>query len=146
MTLNAFTLLLISHVLGDVIFNSSRLAVFKRTSDPLNQVLGIGFHCGIHAFFVALLLSMGDQIWVRAALLAFGIHFFIDFIRCRLEMRLFGSDRIYMNRSEFLAWLSGKRNDPKKMEGKDLWPWFLINLLDQGAHLVSLYGIALMTT
>ncbi|UCE81925.1 MAG: DUF3307 domain-containing protein [Deltaproteobacteria bacterium] len=144
MTLNTFLLLLLSHVLGDVVFTSYRLAVLKRNSEPFNQILAIGCHAGVHAFFAGLLVFVFGGLWLKAALLVLALHFLIDFLRCRTEIRLFGSDRIYVKRSELFAWISGNRQDPDKMRMSKLWPWFLIHFLDQGAHLGSLYGIALV--
>lgn len=144
MTLNTFLLLLLSHVLGDVVFTSYRLAVLKRNSEPFNQILAIGSHAGVHAFFAGLLMFVFGELWLKAALLVFALHFLIDFLRCRTEIRLFGSDRIYVKRSELVAWISGDRKDQEKMRLSKLWPWLLIHFLDQGAHLGSLYGIALV--
>ena len=142
MTLNAFVLLLISHVLGDVIFTSHRLAVLKRASGSFSQVLGLGCHSGIHALFAGLLLFVSGRLWFRAAIFVFALHFIIDFIRCRLEIRLFRPNTPYVKRSELFAWISGKNRDDDKMSISRLRPWFLINLLDQCIHLGSLYAIS----
>ena len=80
MTVNIFFLLLVSHVLGDVVFTSYRLAVLKRNSEPFNQVLAIGCHAGVHAFFAGLLVFVFGGLWLRAALLVLALHFLIDFL------------------------------------------------------------------
>ena len=82
-----FLLLLLSHILGDIIFTSHRLAFLKRASEILSQIRGLVIHSGIHAFFAGLFLFFGGGLWLKAALLVFAIHFLIDLIRCRLEIR-----------------------------------------------------------
>jgi hypothetical protein len=144
MTLNVFFFLLVSHVLGDAIFTSHRLAVLKRSPRLFDQALAIICHSGVHALFAGLLLLMLGRLWLKGALLVLALHSGIDFLRCRVEMRLFGPGRIHVKRSELIAWISGKSEDQEKMSMSKLWPWFVIHLIDQGAHLGSLYGIALI--
>ena len=144
MTLNIFFFLIVSHLLGDVVFTSYRLAVLKRSQRLSDQILAISFHSGVHALFAGLLLLILGRLWLKGALLVLAIHFSIDFLRCRVEMRLFGPGRIHVKRSELFAWISGNSGDQKKMQMSKLWPWFLIHLMDQGAHLGSLYWIALV--
>ena len=141
MTLNIFFFLLVSHVLGDVVFTSSRLAVLKRSQKLSDQILAISFHSSVHALFAGLFLLILGRLWLKGALLVLAIHFSIDFLRCRVEMKLFGSGRIHVKRSELFAWISGNSGDQEKMQMSKLWPWLLIHLMDQGAHLGSLYGI-----
>jgi hypothetical protein len=144
MTLNIFLVLLGSHVLGDAIFTSYKLAVLKRSQRLPDQVLAIGYHSSVHALFAGLLLLMLGRLWLIGGLLVLAMHFSIDFLRCRVEMRLFGPGRIHVKRSELIAWISGGSGGQEKMQMSKLWPWFLIHLMDQGAHLGSLYGIALV--
>ena len=144
MPLKPLILLLISHVLGDVIFTSYRLAVLKRNSGVFHQALAVGFHSGVHGLLAGSLLAVLGGRWLTAALLVFAVHFLIDFIRCRVEINLFGSGQLYVRRSELFAWISGKAGDPDKMNLRNLWPWLLIHILDQGAHVVSLYAISLV--
>ncbi len=144
MTLKTFFLLLISHFLGDVILSSYRLAVRKRTPGLFNQIWAVGYHSTVHAICAALLLLAFGGPWLKAALLVLVLHFFIDFLRCKVEIRLYGPGRLHVKRSELLAWISGNSKDPEKMKLSKLWPWFLIHALDQGAHLGSLYGITLV--
>jgi len=144
MALRTFLLLTTSHVLGDVVFTSYRLAVLKRNSELSNQIMAVGFHSGVHAFFAGLLLLLLGGFWFKAALLVLAAHFIVDFLRCRAEMKLFGPGRIYVKRSELTAWISGNAKDSEKMKIGKLWPWFMIHVLDQSAHLGSLYGIALI--
>ena len=101
--MNLFILLLVSHVIGDGIFTCSRLALLKRTSAIFRQVLSIGCHTSVHVFFAGLLLLLAGGPWLKAAFLLFVLHFFIDFIRSRVEVRRFGSSRLYVRRSEFIA-------------------------------------------
>ena len=140
--MNPFVLLLMSHILGDGIFTSSRLATLKRNSGILYQVLAIGCHTSIHALFAGSLLLIADRPWLKAAILVFALHFFIDFIRSRVEIRQFGPGRLYVKRSEFISWIS--RGNRELMNKSKLGSWFLINILDQGAHIVSLYAISLL--
>jgi hypothetical protein len=144
MTLTTFFLLIVSHVLGDVVFTSYRLAVLKRNSDLSNQILAVGCHSGVHGLLAGLLLLLLDGLWLKAALLVLVAHFFIDFLRCRTEIRLFGPGRIYVKRSELVAWISGNARGQEKMRISKLWPWIMIHVLDQSAHLGSLFGIAFM--
>jgi len=137
-----FTVLLIAHVLGDIIFTSHYLALAKRKASLLKQLSGLICHGGIHFFFSgALLYIIGSQ-WLKGAVGVFLLHFFIDLVRCRSEGRLFGTNRVYVKRSEFFAWIFGKDKNPDKMNTRNLAPWFLINVLDQVAHVASLWGIA----
>lgn len=142
--MHTFVLLVISHILGDMIFNSYRLAVRKRNPGIYNQALAVGGHSLLHALFACLLLGLFARSWLTAALLVFGFHFSIDFIRCRVEMGLYGANRIYVKRSELFAWVGGRAENPAKMNISNLWPWLLIHFLDQVAHLGSLYGISLV--
>ena len=144
MAINTLLLLIISHVLGDVVFTSYRLAVLKRNSVLADQILAVGSHAAVHAVFAGLFVLLIGGFWLKAALLVLVAHFCIDFLRCRTEMRLFGSDRIYVKRSELMAWVSGRAGDSEKMKISKLWPWFVIHILDQCAHLGSLFGIALV--
>jgi hypothetical protein len=83
------------------------------------------------------------KLWIKGALLVLVLHFAIDFLRCRVEVKLYGPGRIHVKRSELIGWISGKNKEAEKMNMGKIWPWFLIHLLDQGAHLGSLYGIAM---
>jgi hypothetical protein len=130
--------------LGDVVFTSYRLAVLKRNSVLSDQILAVVSHAAVHAVFAGLLLFFLGSFWLKAALLVLVAHFCIDFFRCRTEIRLFGPDRIYVKRSELVAWITGKAGDSEKMKISKLWPWFVIHILDQCAHLGSLFGIALV--
>jgi len=88
--MNPFFLLLLSHILEDGVFTSSRLARLKRDSVLFDQVLAIGWHTSIHALFAGFLLLVVGRLWMRAALLVFALHFIIDYFRCKVEIRLFG--------------------------------------------------------
>ena len=144
MTLSTFFLLVVSHVMGDAIFTSYRLAVLKRSRGLQDQLLAISYHSTIHAVFAGLFLLLLGKLWLKGALLVLALHFAIDFLRCRVEIKLYGPGRIHVKRSELRAWISGDSNTKDKMKASKLWPWFLIHLLDQGAHLGSLYGIAMV--
>lgn len=142
MTFTIFTLLFTAHLLGDVIFAFHRLSVLKRSDIFFLRLAGLTSHCAIHALFAGLLLFFSGNLWLKASILVLGAHFVIDFIRTGTEIRMFGSGDIYVKRSEFNSWVSGKNKDPDKMNMKNLWPWLSINLLDQTAHTASLYCIA----
>lgn len=144
MTLSTFFLLLMSHVMGDAVFTSYSLAVRKRSQGLWDQLLAISYHSMVHALFAGLLLLIWGKLWLKGALLVLTLHFVIDFLRCRTEVRLYGPGRIHVKRSELIGWISGKGKDPEKMKISKLWPWFAIHLVDQGAHMGSLYGIALV--
>jgi hypothetical protein len=144
MTLSTFFLLLASHVMGDAVFTSYSLAVLKRSQGLSDQLLAISYHSTVHGVFAGLFLLVLGKLWLKGALLVLALHFAIDFLRCRVEVKLYGPGRIHVKRSELIGWISGKSKEPEKMKMSKLWPWFLIHLVDQGAHLGSLYGIALV--
>ena len=144
MTLSTFFLLLASHVMGDAVFTSYKLAVLKRSQGLSDQILAISYHSAVHGLFAGLFLLVLGKLWIKGALLVLVLHFAIDFLRCRVEVKLYGPGRIHVKRSEFIAWISGENREAEKMQMSNLWPWFLIHLLDQGAHLGSLYGIAMV--
>lgn len=142
MTLKIFVLLLIAHLLGDVVFSFPRLSVAKRSNDFFRRFAGLFSHAVILGLFTGLLLLFSDSLWIKGSILVLAVHFIIDFIRTGTEIRLFGSGHTYVKRSEFTAWVSGKNISSGKMNMKNLWPWLLINLFDQSAHVGSLYFIA----
>ena len=144
MTLSTFFPLLASHVMGDAVFTSYRLAVLKRSQGLADQILAISYHSTVHGLFAGLFLLVLGKLWLKGALLVLVLHFAIDFLRCRVEIKLYGPSRILVKRSEFIGWISGKNKEAEKMNMGKIWPWFLIHLLDQGAHLGSLYGIAMV--
>jgi hypothetical protein len=144
MTLSAFFPLIVSHVMGDAVFTSYRLAVRKRSRALSDQFFAISYHSLVHAVFAGLFLLLVGKLWLRGALLVLALHFAIDFLRCRVEVKLYGPGRIHVKRSELMDWISGKNRGGEKMKMSNVWPWFFIHLLDQGAHLGSLYGIAMI--
>ena len=144
MTLSTFFLLLVSHVMGDAVFSSYRLAVLKRSQELPDQLLAIIYHSAVHGVFAGLFLLLLGKLWLRGALLVLALHFAIDFLRCRVEVKLYGPGRIHVKRSELLGWITGKNRKAEKMKMSNVWPWFLIHFLDQGAHIGSLFGIAMV--
>lgn len=144
MSVTILAILVISHVLGDVIFTSYRLAIRKRNVGLLPQGLYIGYHASVHAVLAGSLLFLFGGPWWQAALFILVLHFLIDFIRCRVEIAMFGAGRLYVRRSELFAWVSGKPVDRAKMNLRNLWPWLLIHLVDQGSHLASLIVVTLL--
>ena len=142
MELKVFGLLLIAHFCGDILFASYRLAVLKRSSALPTQMLGVAGHCGVHALLAGILLFLARLPWIKTAVMVFTFHFVIDFVRSSVEKAIFGPGNIYVRRSEFVAWISGRSKNRSKMNIRNLRPWFLINLLDQGAHIASLLIIA----
>ena len=142
MILKNFAILILAHLLGDIIFASYRLSLLKRRKGFLFQLLGLGVHALIHALFAGIFLIVAGANWARGALLIFVIHYMIDLIRSSAEKKIFGYGQVYVKRSEFIAWVKGKSDNPEKMNIRNLRTWFLLNFLDQGAHLVSLYVIA----
>jgi hypothetical protein len=144
MNLTILAILVISHVLGDVIFTSYRLAIRKRNAGLLRQAAYIGYHALVHAVLAGSLLLLFGGPWWQAALLILVIHFLIDLIRCRVEIAMFGAGRLHVKRSELFAWVSGKPVDRVKMNVRNLWPWLLIHLVDQGSHLASLIVLSFL--
>jgi hypothetical protein len=140
--MNTFCILLVSHLLGDVAFSSQRLAILKRTSSFPSQCLGLLIHSAIHGFTAGVLLFAINFSWMKGAALVFFAHLLIDLIRSNTERRIFGEGKVHVKRSELIEWLSGKTTNPDKMNIKNLRVWILINILDQGCHMVSLYLIS----
>ncbi len=144
MTLKILGLLFASHLLGDVIFTSSRLAILKRSNKFWLRLNGLVRHSAVHAFFAGLFLFISASPWLKGAFLILGIHFIIDYIRTGTEIRMFGANTLIIKRLEFIAWLSGRNRNQEKINSQNLRTWLLINILDQGAHMMSLFCIALM--
>lgn len=140
--MNTFFLLLTSHILGDGIFTSSRLAKLKRSNRLFSQVIATGAHTGVHTIWAGLILFLTGRPWFYGAFMVFGLHFLIDLIRCRVDIRWFGAGRLYLTRSEFMVWLKVTKGDRARIDKDKRRSWFLINILDQGAHLGSLYVIS----
>jgi len=140
--MDPFLLLLLSHILGDVIFASNRLAVLKRKSGIFDQILANGWHTSLHAFFAGLIFFLADREWVWPSLLVFSFHFLIDFIRCKVEIHFFGPGRVLLTRKEVMVWIFRRKKALRNIPKGTLAPWFLINFTDQAAHLCSLYAIS----
>ena len=142
--LNPFVLLLFAHILGDIVFASHKLAILKRTPGSTSKFIGLGLHSSIHAVSAGLLLQLSGYNWINGSILVFVFHFIIDFVRSDVEVKKFGAGMVYVKRSEFTAWLSGKTNNPNKMNTNNLKVWFIINILDQGSHIISLFIISII--
>ena len=137
-----FIFLLAAHFLGDVTFNSQKLAYLKRSGEIFPQFYGNAGHSFIHAFLAAVLLLLGNYNWLIGSVSVFILHFLIDLVRVNFEIKWFGAGKVYVKRSEFIAWISGRTENPEKMNFNNLKPWFLINILDQICHLTSLLVIS----
>jgi hypothetical protein len=142
--LKIFLILWAAHLMGDVAFASHRLAILKRTSAFLSQFKGQASHCIIHSFLAGLLLFIGNFDWMKGAILVFCAHLFIDLVRSNVEIKLYGQGKVQVKRSEFVEWVSGKSGNPEKMNLKNLRIWLLINAVDQGSHIISLYLISML--
>jgi hypothetical protein len=131
-----FVLLLISHILGDGLIKYRRLAELKRDARFSRQILAVIVHACPHAVFAGVLFGLAGLSWLSAASLVFIFHFLIDFLRCRIEIRLFGAGGL--NFADTLAYFLGTKNDPGKPDAKTLKTWAFSNIIDQGAHVGSL--------
>lgn len=138
-----FLLLIGSHVLGDVVLSSSQLAVVKRSATPVRQAGAVFAHSGMHGVLAYVLLLVGYRSMPVSGLLVFGAHFLIDWTRCRYEMGRFGADRLVVDRGQGLVQLMRPGSWPAFFEAPQHRAWLWINLVDQGAHVVSLYLISL---
>ncbi len=69
MSLTILAILVISHVLGDVIFTSYGLAIRKRNAGLLPQALSIGYHALIHAVLAGSLLFFFGGPWIATRLM-----------------------------------------------------------------------------
>ena len=132
--------------MGDVLFASHQIAILKRTSAFSSQLLGQIIHAIIHSFLAGALLIFCTRglLWLKGAVYVFSFHLIIDVIRSNIEIRIFGPGEVHVKRSEFIDWLLGKSKDPIKMNFKSLRLWFLINILDQFCHVISLFIISLV--
>ena len=106
-------LLLVSHILGDVAFSSDAISRFKRSSKYLEQASGHILHSSIHGFFAGILLIFftANFIWLKVAVSIFSVHLIIDVIRSNLEVKLCGTDKVKIKRSEITGWISGKNKN-----------------------------------
>ncbi len=118
--------------------SSRRLAVLKRDSEVLRQVAGIGIHCGIHAMAAGILLYWAGYQALLGGSLVFGSHFAIDFMRCRMEMRLWGPGKTFQT----ISGLISSQENPIKKDKKGLMLWGSLLGMDQIAHVLCLTGIA----
>ena len=137
--IDPFWPLLGSHILGDMIFNSSRLAIFKRDARMVLHVTGIASHCLLHAGFAAVLLAATGWPVLGGTLLVFFSHFVIDFCRCNLEKKIYGPGRLLLNRAELFELVRGRRQE-KLPPGTKLWA--AINVCDQASHLACLFALS----
>lgn len=135
-----FPLLLISHVLGDGLLGSRHLAANKRDRRLFRQLSAIAVHSAPHAFFAGALMLLVGAAWLKAAALVYLFHFGIDFIRCKVDMRLFGQGGLDFHQS--LNYLLGRRDDAGNPGKKTLRTWAMINIADQTAHLATLWIVA----
>ena len=85
--MDIFIFLLTGHFLGDVTFNSRKLASLKRSGDVISQFYGQTGHSLIHGFLVAVLLLLGNHDWIIGSVSVFILHFLIDLVRASLEIR-----------------------------------------------------------
>ena len=124
----------------DRLIGSKKLAELKRDRRLSSRVIAISLHTLPHAIFACGLMFFVGQALLKVAVLVFIFHFSIDSIRCQIEMKVFGSGGLNFHKT--FAYLIGKRNDAGKPDGKTLRTWFTINVIDQTAHVASLYAIA----
>lgn len=135
-----FPLLLISHVLGDGLFGSKRLAELKRDRRLAYRLIAIASHTLPHAICAGGLMLLVGQSWLQAGVLVFVFHSVIDLLRCKVDMKLFGVGGLEFHRS--LAYLMGRGDAGGNPGKKTLRTWFAINVADQVTHLASLLVIA----
>ena len=142
--LKIFLLLVLSHILGDVVFSSHRISLLKRSSIFHKQVFGHLSHVFIHSFFVSVLLVFFTEnlIWLKAAACVFAIHITVDILKTSLERKLYGADRIVMKRPEIIEWITGKNSNSSLNNKEAILEWALINFLDQTFHIAGMYVIA----
>ena len=133
-----FVLLVIAHVIGDGVLSSSNAAVAKRSSDALRQFRAVGIHAGAHGSVAGLVLWAFYGSPVLGGVLVFLFHFGIDMARCRLEMRVFGADRLVVDRPQGLSCLLRPGSWPSFFREPQHRAWALFNAGDQVAHLGSL--------
>jgi len=76
---------LISHVIGDGLIGSKKLAELKRDDRLSSRVIAISLHTLPHAIFAAGLMFLFGQYWIKVAVLIFFFHFSIDFICCQID-------------------------------------------------------------
>ena len=123
----------------DGFIGSKKLAELKRDNRLSSRIIAIASHTIPHALIAGGQLFLVGQAWLKVAALVFLFHFFIDFIRCQIEMKVFGSGGLNFHKT--LAYFLDTRNDDDKPDRKTLRTWFAINVFDQTAHVASLYAI-----
>lgn len=142
-------LLIASHLCGDILVYSPRMAESKRIDNLPARMKAIAFHCFIHAFWVWLWLwSSENKLKLYASLCVFASHFIIDLFRTYLEEALINKNEFKIfKRKELLLWLIGKgdrrtNNFMKKHYRK----WIFVNIIDQGLHMLVIISFVLYVT
>lgn len=137
--------LLAGHVCGDALVYSKSVSGLKRADRAGHRVAGTLLHGFLHAVFVLVFLwpvPAGVRLW--ACVYVFGVHFLIDAGRVALERRVFPPDEmVILSKKDLFRTLLGRARVPvSEFFHKNMRPWLVMNLLDQGLHLASLAGFA----
>jgi hypothetical protein len=140
--LKIFLTLLAAHFCVDWLGYSRGAAGGKRDANLWLSLVALGRHCLKHAALSGLFLGwLSDwRLVVYGGLYVLIAHFWIDFIRIKIENLLFDpADFQLLKRREVFDYLRGHRGRAiDRFMGKYFHRWILLNLADQSAHLLTL--------
>ncbi len=138
-----FVRLLAAHLLSDIPLNL--FASEKRNGSVARRSMVLGAHTAI--VFLTTLLFLVDRLNRAVLLCVLGIsvaHFLIDFLRLSIERRVLPElpERPTYSKREDLVKVFRFLKGPRAVWSEPGFPgWFLMNVLDQGLHLLTL-GLA----
>lgn len=141
--MNLFLFLIASHLCGDGLCNPTFIARAKRSDKLLAKVQATALHSLIHACFVWLWLwSFEWQLKLWASFYIFAVHFVIDFLRTHIDSK---NDLKIIKKKDALLYLLGLGDvETKVFLKKHGRRWTLINMADQGLHLLAIVIFVVM--
>ncbi|MBD3242876.1 MAG: DUF3307 domain-containing protein [Chitinivibrionales bacterium] len=141
--------LVLAHLCGDLVTYSPMVSRAKRSRNPAFKILATALHAAVHGA-LAWVWLWGMNATLRTVLplgIAFA-HFSIDFTRILIENALMGRERPYvLKRKDVIKWLTGRASFEVDSYMRQYYVrWFLLNIGDQVAHLLSIIGLIAVTT
>lgn len=142
--------LFLAHLCGDLVTYSPMVSRAKRSPNVAYKILATALHATVHGALAWVWLWGLDP--SLRGLLPVGIgvaHFLVDFSRILVEEALMGRERPYvLKRKDAIKWLTGRASFEVDSYMREYYVrWFLINIGDQVAHLLSIIGfVALAST
>jgi len=131
--------LIASHLCGDILVYSPRIAESKRRDSLPVRMKAIAFHC---------LWSSENKLKLYASSYIFVSHFIIDLSRTYFEEALIDRNKFKIfKRKELLLWLVGKGDyRTKNFMKKHYRKWIFVNAIDQSLHMLVIISFALYAT